>query len=130
MVDFNSLRHRLETVDRNEPQSREETLGPFSSRTLGTQSTTITPRSCPRLLAEWDPRELSQDNFVVVETMGRRLLPIHAMCEQKVQSAQKGAQRTPQILLGKPIQDSAVHPENERTRPIHSEFRPIPLSSQ
>ena len=108
MVGFNSLRLRLETVDRREPQSRKEALGAVSSLSPEAQSTRTPPRACLRLLVERGNCAIFQAKCVVVQAMGRGVWLMHAMCEQKVQSAQMGAQRTPRIFLGEPIQDSAV----------------------
>ena len=62
--------------------------------------------------------------------MGRELRLIHAKGEQKIPSAQTRAQRAPRNLLGRLVQDSAVHFLGILIRSFDSEFRSDAVPSQ
>ena len=61
------------------------------------------------LLAERLPRANCHSRFVVVQKMGRVLRLIHAKGEQEIPGTQRRAKRAPRNLLGRLVQNQAVH---------------------
>ena len=103
-------------ANRRSPGKKEP--GPFSSLNHACQSPPTPRRTCLRMFAEQQPCANCQYRFVEVQKMRTVLRLIHARGEQEVPCAQKRAQRASRNLLGRFVQNQAIHFHGLRLRSL------------